>query len=212
MSLFRRENRYVLDSSSILDGRILQLFNKKIFVGKVIVPELVGAIVRKVGGNNGETTLSSLAKKVPVEFVIDKTHGMIEEICVLRIAHRRKAKVFTTSDELCRQAKSYPKVQVIDIRDMYRTLTPIFAPDRVISVRILKKGLRANEGVGYIEGVKIIVENAAKFVNHVVNARVLTMISSDKGSLVFCCLQDALASRPRGGTRASRDKRHGKPR
>jgi uncharacterized protein YacL len=212
MVLFRRENRYVLDSSSILDGRILQLFNKKIFAGKVIVPELVGAIVRKVGGNNGEMTLSSLKKNVPVEFVIDRRHGMIEETCVLRIADKRKAKVFTTSDELCRQAKSYPKVQVIDIRDMYRTLTPIFTPNRVISVRILKKGLRANEGVGYIEGVKIIVENAAKFVNHVVNARVLTMISSDKGSLVFCCLQDTLASKPRHTSRSSRDTRHGKTR
>ena len=212
MALFRRENRYVLDSSSILDGRILQLFNKKIFAGRIIVPELVGAIVRKVGGNNGETNLSSLKKNMPVEFVVEKTHGMIEETCVLRIADKKKAKVFTTSDELCRQAKSYPKVQVIDIRDMYRTLTPIFTPDRVISVRILKKGLRANEGVGYIEGVKIIVENAAKFVNHGVNARVLTMISSDKGSLVFCCLQDTIASQPRHSGRGSRDTRRGKTR
>jgi uncharacterized protein YacL len=209
MLLFKRENRYVLDSSSILDGRILQLLNKKIFVGKIIVPQLVGAIVRKVGGNNGERTLSSLRKNMPVEFVVDKANGLIEEICVLRIADRRKAKVFTASDELCRQSKSYPKVQVIDIRDLYRTLTPIFTPDRVISVRILKKGLRANEGVGYIEGVKIIVENAAKFVNHVVNARVLTMISSDKGSLVFCCLQDGLAVSSRQGTQERRNDRHG---
>ncbi|MGB7055215.1 MAG: hypothetical protein WBE28_07835 [bacterium] len=209
MLLFRRENRYVLDSSSILDGRILQLFNKKIFVGKIIVPQLVGAIVRKVGGNSSERILSSLENNAPVEFVVDKANSLIEEICVLRIADRRKAKVFTTSDELCRQAKSYPKVQVIDIRDLYRTLTPIFTPDRVISVRILKKGLRANEGVGYIEGVKIIVENAAKFVNHVVNARVVTMISSDKGSLVFCCLQNGLSVSSRQDIRESRGKRHG---
>lgn len=199
MLFFKRENRFVLDSSSILDGRIIQLFNKKYFEGRVIVPQLVSSIVKKVSGHNGEKTLSLLQRSVPIEFVADKSNGLIEEVCVLRIASKRKAKVFTTSDELCRQSKSYPKVRVIDIRDLYRALTPIFTPDRLISVRILKKGLRSNEGVGYIEGVKIVVENAATQVNHVVNARVLTMISSDKGSLVFCNLQDG-----QPGTRRSR--------
>ena len=210
MLLFKHVERYVLDSSSILDGRIIQLFNKKIFEGKVIVPRLVGAIVKKVGGNNGERTLASLEKNAPVEFVVDKGNGLIEEICVLRIANRKKAKVFTTSDELCRQAKSYPKVRVIDIRDLYRTLTPIFTPDRLITVRILKKGLRTNEGVGYLEGVKIIVENAAKHVNQVVNARVLTMISSDKGSLVFCSLQEGFSETVRRTRESARDARHGR--
>ncbi|KPK63744.1 hypothetical protein AMJ83_06000 [candidate division WOR_3 bacterium SM23_42] len=197
MLFFKRENRFVLDSSSILDGRIIQLFNKRFFEGRIIVPQLVSSIVKKVSGYNGEKTLSLLQKSVPVEFVTDKSNGLIEEVCVLRIADKLKAKVFTTSDELCRQAKSYPKVRVIDIRDLYRALTPIFTPDRLISVRILKKGLRSNEGVGYIEGVKVVVENAAMQVNHVVNARVLTMISSDKGSLVFCSLQDGQATAKR---------------
>lgn len=211
MALFRRMERFVLDSSSILDGRIIQLFNKKIFEGRIIVPQLVGAIVRKVGGSNGEKTLASLEKYGAVEFVIDKGNGLIEEVSVLRIARQKKAKVFTTSDELCRHAKAYPMVRVIDIRDLYRTLTPIFMPNRVISVRILKKGLRQNEGVGYLEGIKIIVENAAKFVNHVVNARVVTMISSDKGSLVFCSMQDSLSASPRQ-SQGSSETRHGIPR
>ncbi|UCF71108.1 MAG: hypothetical protein JSW49_02200 [candidate division WOR-3 bacterium] len=190
MVFFRRENRYVLDSSSILDGRIIQLFNKKFFEGKILVPQLVQAIVRKVIGANSDKVLLSLGGSFPVEFVADKSKDLTEEVCVLNVAQKKKAKVFTASDELCRHAKSYPMVKVIDVRDLYRALTPIFTPHRLITVRILKKGLRANEGIGYIEGVKIVVENAAKYVNHVVNARVLTMISSDKGSLVFCSLED----------------------
>jgi len=190
MLFIKRENKYVLDSSSILDGRIIQLFNKKFFEGKVIVPQLVRAIVKKVIGPSGEKALLPLGGRFPVEFVADKGNGLIEEVCVLTIADKKKAKVFTVSDELCRHAKSYPSVRVIDVRELYRTLTPIFTPGRLITVRILKKGLRTNEGIGYIEGVKIVVENAVKHVNQVVNARVLSMISSDKGSLVFCSLED----------------------
>jgi uncharacterized protein YacL len=190
MLFFKRENKYVLDSSSILDGRIVQLFSKRFFEGRIIVPQLVHDIVQKVSGPNFEKVFNSLASNVPIEYVLDKGNGLIEEICVLSIASKKKAKVFTASDELCRHAKSYPLVRVIDIRDLYRTLTPIFIPGRLISVRVLKKGLRTNEGVGYIEGVKVVVENSAKYVNQVVNARVQTMITSDKGSLVFCSIEE----------------------
>ena len=190
MHFFKRENKYVLDSSSILDGRIVQLFSKKFFEGKIIVPQLVHDIVQKVSGPDFEKLFNMLASNVPIEYVLDKGNGLVEEICVLSIANRKRAKVFTASDELCRHAKSYPKVRVIDVRDLYRTLTPIFIPGRLISVRILKKGLRVNEGVGYIEGVKVVVENSVKYLNQVVNARVQTMITSDKGSLVFCSIEE----------------------
>jgi uncharacterized protein YacL len=173
---------------------------------------LVCSIVRKISGSNGERALAQLQKSVPVEVATAKSDGLMEEECVLKIAKKKKAKVVTVSDELCRQAKSFPKVKVIDVRELYQTLIPIFTPDRLISVRILKKGLRAHEGVGYIEGVKIIVENGAKQVNHVVNARVLTMITSDKGSLVFCSLEEGAREAPRRrSTRSTyRRSRHGK--
>jgi uncharacterized protein YacL len=195
MLFFKHENKYVLDSSSILDGRIVQLFGKRFFEGRIIVPQLVHDIVQKASGPDFDKIFSSLANKVPIEYVLDKGNGLIEEVCVLNIASKKKAKVFTASDELCRHAKSYPKVRVIDVRDLYRTLIPIFIPGRMISVRVLKKGLRANEGVGYIEGVKVVVENSVKYVNQVVNARVQTMITSDKGSLVFCSLEEDTSRR-----------------
>lgn len=208
MLLFKRENRYVLDSSSILDGRIVQLFMKRFFEGKIIVPQLVHNIVLKASGPDLDKMFRSLADKVPVEYVLDKGNGLIEEVCVLDVASRKKAKVFTASDELCRHAKSYPKVRVIDIRDLYRTLTPIFIPGRMITVRVLKKGLRANEGVGYIEGVKVVVENSAKYVNRVVNARVQTMITSDKGSLVFCSIEEDISGNTQHGQDDSSHRRH----
>ncbi|MBE0434142.1 hypothetical protein IBX73_11865 [candidate division WOR-3 bacterium] len=190
MLFFRRENRYVLDSSSILDGRILQLFSKEFYEGRIYIPKLVQEVASRVLGPDFEKTLAGPGGSTTVEIIAGKSEGSSEEIQVISVAGKKKATVFTASDELCRQARSYPAVKVIDIRALYRTLTPIFVPNRLIAVRILKRGLRQNEGIGYIEGVKIVVEHAAKYVNQVVNARVLTMISSDKGSLVFCSLED----------------------
>lgn len=194
MLFFKRENRYVLDSSSILDGRVLQLFSRRFYEGRVYVPGLVQEIASRVAGPDFAKTLAVPGSATTVEIITEKGGGSVEETQVLTAAAKRKATVFTASDELCRHAKSYPAVKVIDVRDLYRTLTPIFVPNRLIAVRILKRGLRQNEGIGYIEGVKIVVEHAAKHVNQVVNARVLTMISSDKGNLVFCSLEDGSIS------------------
>ncbi|UCG90982.1 MAG: hypothetical protein JSV97_07795 [candidate division WOR-3 bacterium] len=192
MIFFKRENRYVLDSSSIIDGRVIHLFEKKFLEGKIIIPLLVKSIVKKFVGTKVDRVVNILKRNAHVEFVVDQGNGLVEEVCVLQIAHKKRAKVLTTSDEVWRQAKLFPRVQIIDIRDIYRALTPIFTPNKLISVRILKKGLHPHEGVGYIEGIKIVVENGAKFINQTINARVTTMLSFDTGNLVFCTLENKL--------------------
>jgi len=190
MIFFRKENQYVLDSSSIIDGRVIHLFERKFFEGKIIIPTLVRFIVKRSMGSKGERSVNILKRNVTVEFVREKTDGMVEEICVLKCARRRRAKVFTVSDEVCRQSKYYPQVPIIDLRDLYRVLTPIFTPNKTISVKILKRGHNHSEGVGYIEGIKIIVENGAKYVNQTVAVRVRTMLSLETGNLVFCAIND----------------------
>ena len=190
MIFFKRENRFVLDSSSIIDGRVIHLFERKFFEGKIIIPTLVRFIVKKYTGNKGERAISILKRNATVNFVKEKTNRLVEEVCVLKVAQKRHAKLFTVSDEVCRHAKFYPHVSIIDIRDLYRVLTPIFIPDKLISVKILKRGMNHTEGVGYIEGVKIVVENGAKCVNQTVNARVTTMLSFETGNLVFCTMED----------------------
>ena len=188
MKWFRRENRYVLDSSSIIDGRVIHLFDKKIFEGTIIIPNLVRSIVKRFIGDRGDTAINVLRRNARVEFADVKGNGLVEEECVLKVARQKRAKVITTSDEVRRHAQLFPQVKILDIRDLYRLLTPIFLPNKLISVRILKRGLNHSEGVGYIEGVKIVVENGAKYVNQTVSARVTTMLALETGNLVFCVL------------------------
>ncbi len=182
---FKKEERFVLDSSCIIDGRIVNLFEKKFYEGKVIIPYLVKIIIRRKIGIEADKMLNNLKKVVSIEFVDKNVDGVVEEVCVLRTAERRRAKVFTASEGYDFYVKSFPDVRIINIKELYHSLTPIFFPGRVISVRIIKRGLNLNEGVGYIEGVKVIVENGAKHLNHYVDVRVVSMIQSDTGNLVF---------------------------
>ncbi len=188
MGLFKHENKYVLDSSSIIDGRMVYLFERKFIEGKVIVPFVVKSIARKYIGADIDRVISILKKNASVEFIGGAVDGLAEEELVLKIAVKKKARVITTSDELCRQAKLFPALKIIDIRELYRMLMPIFPPRKLITVRILKKGKNAGEGVGYIEGVKVVVEDGARYINQTVNAQVQAMITSDAGNLVLSTL------------------------
>ncbi len=185
MLFFKKEERFVLDSSCIIDGRIVNLFEKKFFEGKVIIPYLVRIIVRRKIGVEADKIINNLKKFVSIEFVDKNVDGVVEEECVLKTAERRKAKVITASDGYEFYIKSFPELRIINIKELYRILTPIFYPGRVISVRIIKKGLNPNEGVGYIEGVKVVVENGAKSINRNVDVKVVSMIQSETGNLVF---------------------------
>ena len=188
MGLFKNETKYVLDSSSIIDGRMVYLFERKFLEGKVIVPFIVKSIARKYIGADIDRVIGILKKNAAVEFIGGAVDGLAEEELVLKIAAKKKARVITTSDELCRQAKLFPALKIIDIRELYRMLMPIFPPRKLITVRILKKGKNANEGVGYIEGVKVVVEDGARYINQTVNAQVQAMITSDAGNLVLSTL------------------------
>ncbi len=185
MLFFKKEERFVLDSSCIIDGRIVNLFEKKFFEGKVIIPYLVRIVVRRKIGVEADKIINNLKKFASVEFVDKNVDGVVEEECVLKTAERRKAKVITASDGYEFYIKSFPELRIINIKELYRILTPIFYPGRIISVRIIKKGLNSNEGVGYIEGVKVIVENGAKYINRNVDVKVVSMIQSETGNLVF---------------------------
>lgn len=182
---FKKEERFVLDSSCIIDGRVVNLFEKKFFEGKAIIPYLVKIIVRRKIGIEADKMINNLKKVVPIEFVDKNVDGVVEEVCVLKTAERRRAKVITASEGYDFYIKSFPNLRIINIKELYRILTPIFFPGRIISVRIIKRGLNPNEGVGYLEGVKVIVENGAKYLNRRVDAKVVSMIQSDTGNLVF---------------------------
>ncbi|MEO0095513.1 MAG: TRAM domain-containing protein [candidate division WOR-3 bacterium] len=185
MLFFKKEEKFVLDSSSIIDGRVVNLFEKRFLEGKVFIPYLVRIIVRRKLGPEADKIINNLKKFAHVEFVDRNVDGLVEEECVLKIAEQKKAKVITAANGYEFYTKSFPDLRILNIKELYRILTPMFYPGRIISIRIIKRGLNPNEGIGYIEGVKVVVENGAKYLNRNVDVKVASMIQSETGNLVF---------------------------
>jgi uncharacterized protein YacL len=119
-------------------------------------------------------------------FVRTKGNGIAEAHCVLKLAQKEKAKVFTAADEVRRLAANYPDVVVLDIRDIFLSLFPTFDTGDIISIRILKRGKKQNEGIGYLEGgLKVIVDTAGEAVGRTIEATVDSMLFLPTGNVVF---------------------------
>ncbi|MEO0225480.1 MAG: hypothetical protein ABIL05_00855 [candidate division WOR-3 bacterium] len=188
MLFVKKEDKYVLDSSILMDGRIANLFEKKILSGKIIIPIEVKEGIEK-GGNRkqrGLNTIERLQKCGRIMFVKTKGDGYAEAHIILKLAQREKAKVLTAADEIKRLAPSYQDVTIIDIRDIFLSLFPVYNTGDVLMIKILKRGKKQNEGVGYLEGgLKVIVDSAGDAVGKTIEVTVDSMLFLPTGNVVF---------------------------
>ncbi len=191
MLFVKKEDKYILDSSILMDGRIATLFEKKFLIGKIVIPIEIKESIEKGGARKqrGINTIERLQKCTRVMFVKSKTDGFAEAQCVLKLAQRERAKVFTAADEMKRLASSFPDVTILDIREIFMALYPVYNTGDTITLRILKRGKKANEGIGYLEGgLKVIVDSAGDSVGKLTEVIVDSMLFLPTGNVVFAHL------------------------
>lgn len=199
MLFIKKEEKYILDSSALMDARVAILFEKKLLSGKVIIPSEISENIEKGGSRKqrGVHTIERLKKCCRLLFVKTKGSGLAEAHLVMKLAQKERAKVFTASDELRRLHTSYPDVLIIDMRDIFISLFPVYNSGDILTIKIIKRGKKPNEGVGYLEGgLKVIVDGGGDSVGK------LTEVSAD--SMLFLPTGNVLFARPTSTTGSRR--------
>ncbi len=193
-----REEPIVIDTSSIIDGRILDLVKTGFLEAKFIVPRFVlrelqiladsTEHLKRQRGKRGIEILHSLRKEPHVEVVIDEQD--FEDLNsvdakVIRLAKLRDAKVLTTDYNLNRIAQ-LEGVRVLNVNDLANALKPIFLPGEKLSIRLIKEGKEANQAVGYLDdGTMVVVENARWLIGKTVDVEVTSILQSPSGRIIF---------------------------
>ncbi len=188
MLFVKKEDKYVLDSTILMDGRIANLFEKKFLAGRVIIPLEVRESIEKGGARKkrGLNTIERLQKCSRIMFVKSRSEGLAEAQGVLKLAQKEKAKVLTAADELKRLGPGHPDVTILDIRDIFLSLFPAYTTGDIITLKVLKRGKKQNEGVGYLEGgLKVIVDAGGDAVGRTIEATVDSMLFLPTGNVVF---------------------------
>lgn len=194
----QREEAVIVDTSSIIDGRILDIVKTGFIEAKFIVPRFVlnelHALadstdhMKRQKGKRGIEILHSLKKEPKIE--VDISDQNVESVKsvdekIIKLAQTVDAEVLTTDYNLNRIAQ-LQGVKVLNINDLANALKPTFIAGQRFSLKLIKEGKEHNQAVGYLEdGTMVVVENSRRLVGKTVGVEVTSVLQSSSGRIIF---------------------------
>ena len=193
----------ILDTSVIIDGRILDILSTGFVDGKVIIPSFVLDELRHIAdssdslkrnrGRRGLDILNELknTKIIPVE-VMEIDYPEMDEVDskLLKLAGEIQGKVVTNDFNLNKVAK-LQKIQVLNINDLANAIKQVVLPNEEMTVTVIKEGKEPSQGVAYLnDGTMIVIEGGKKYVGNTIKVIVSTVLQTSAGRMIFAKLAD----------------------
>ncbi len=193
-----KEESVIVDTSSIIDGRILDIVKTKFIEAKFIVPRFVlnelHALadstdhMKRQKGKRGIEILHSLKKEANIEVeVLDQSVEGVKSVDekLVKLGQDLDSKILTTDYNLNRIAQ-LQGVIVLNINDLANALKPSFVAGQQFPLKLIKEGKEHNQAVGYLEdGTMVVVEAAKRLIGKTVNVEVTSVLQSSSGRIVF---------------------------
>ena len=194
----RRIKAALLDTSVIIDGRILDLVKTGFLDMPIVVPRFVlkelqqvadsSDAVRRNRGRRGLEVLTQLQKEpdLVLEFRDEDFPNEPEvDIKLIRLARKSGAAVVTNDFNLNRIAR-LEGVIVLNLNELTNALKPIAIPGEELTVAVVKEGKEPGQGVGYLDdGTMVVIENGRRYLNQTVVATVTSVLQTAAGRMIF---------------------------
>ncbi|HEX3550947.1 MAG TPA: PIN domain-containing protein [Candidatus Elarobacter sp.] len=186
----------VLDTSVIIDGRVLDIVRSGFLEGPLLVPRFVlrelqviadsADPLRRTRGRRGLDVLGTLQKSVQFEIVERDPEGIAEvDAKLVRLAQERGAKLVTNDYNLNRVAH-VEGVSVLNINELANALKPALLPGEELRVAVIREGREPHQGVGYLDdGTMIVIENGRRLIGETVDVAVTSALQTNAGRMIF---------------------------
>jgi uncharacterized protein YacL len=77
-------------------------------------------------------------------------------------------------------------VEVININDLATALRPVFLPGELMSVKVMKPGEEAGQGVGYLDdGTMVVIEGGREQIGAIISIVVTSVLQTSAGRMIF---------------------------
>ncbi|MFG0283208.1 MAG: PIN/TRAM domain-containing protein [Phycisphaerales bacterium JB039] len=211
----------LLDSSALIDARIVDLCETGVVQSSIIVPEFVVDELQRLAdsrdklkrarGRRGLEMIRRLQRgtlDVSVE-PAPLAAGPVDQMLV-ELADRMPATIVTTDVGLSRVA-GIRGVEILNINEVANALKPSLVPGEKLTIRLMKAGEQAGQGVGYLDdGTMVIAEDGGEHIGEEVTLTVRSALQTSAGRLIFGRLEDGAAGESAGPAGAA-DERQAAP-
>jgi uncharacterized protein YacL len=191
----------VLDTSAIIDGRIADLCQSKLFDAPLIVPrfvlnelQLIADSADKLKRNRGRRGLDILNKMQSnsiIEVEIDDTmFNEVEEVKgvdqkLVMFSKACNGRLATTDYNLSKVAQ-VREVDVVNINDLANSLKVVALPGETMEVKIIKPGEEIDQGIGYLDdGTMVVVEGARNKIGRQLLISITSSLQTSAGKMIF---------------------------
>lgn len=198
----------LMDSSALIDARILDIAQTGFLQAPVAVPRFVlselqtmadsSDRVKRAKGRRGLEVVSKLQRVGTIDVTIDETEvpGIGADQMLVELARRMPATLVTADSALARVSQ-IQGVPILNLRDLADALRPALAPGDSVTIRPVRPGEQPGQAVGYLDdGTMIVVEDAAHAIDREVKVDVVSALQTSAGRLVFARLTDGEGAAP----------------
>jgi uncharacterized protein YacL len=199
---FRRQEEkadtVVLDTSAIIDGRVVDILKTSFIEARLVVPRFVlkelqtiadsADAVKRQRGRRGLEILHMIQGDTRFNLIVheeDFPDTNDVDAKLVRLAKLLEAKIFTVDFNLNRISE-LQGVKVLNINELSNALKSVVLPGEVIEIRPIKEGKEHNQAIAYLEdGTMVVVEDARKHINQMVRVIVTSVLQTHAGRMVF---------------------------
>lgn len=190
----------VVDSSSLIDGRLADVVETQILESQLIVPDFVLAEVqdiadssdknRRVRGRRGLEVLAKMQQSRFADVRVYETQRtdfkmMTVDQKIVALAKQLRGGVITNDFNLNKVA-SVQGIPVINLNDVANAVKPRYIPGERLLIKVIKEGETPSQGVGYLDdGTMVVCENSAHLVGREISVIVTSVLQSSAGRMIF---------------------------
>lgn len=191
-----------LDTSVIIDGRILDIAKTGFLEGDIVIPAFVlaelrhiadsGDGLRRARGRRGLDVLGKLQRELTNAVIVDESDypdANEVDVKLLRLC-RDNGGVVVTNDYNLNKVAAVTGIQVLNINDLANAVKPMLMAGEELTARIVREGKEPGQGVAYLDdGTMIVVENGRRYVGETACVIVTSVLQTSAGRMIFSKLK-----------------------
>jgi uncharacterized protein YacL len=194
----RASDLRVLDTSAILDARLLDFVRAGLLRGTLLVPTFVleeaqgiadsADTVRRRRAHSGLEALAVIRREgLAAVRSVEKEYPEFDEIDakVVALARERGASLVTDDAALARIAE-LQGIQVLLLRAIAAAVRPQVLAGEVVSLELVREGKEGGQAVGYLDdGTMVVVQDARAHIGSRLDVRIARAVQTSGGRMLF---------------------------
>ncbi len=216
----RGEEFYLIDTSAIIDGRLVDLCRTRFIEGRLVIPRFVLQELQTVAdstdplkrsrGRRGLEVLNQLRELSTIDVRVheeDLPHVAATDEKLVKLAQLLGTKIVTNDYNLNKVAQ-FQGVAVLNVNELAQALRPVVLPGETIEIRPIKEGKEAAQAVAYLDdGTMVVVENGRNLIGQRIRGVVTSVLQTSAGRMVFVRSEGQTTRQAHSSEHASDEKR-----